>query len=387
MSHGLSASGLKRGRSCLYWCRTDTPKPEPSSSSTDAKFGTVLHKAYEVTIDADGRIDPTEFADELDESIWSKVDATYNRWYDWWLTAKSGKKWTTELRLAWNVESDTVRVIPKTGGHRDYGVLDENEVPGSLDALSEDENNCITVYDWKHGFSTVDSPNSNHQLAFYGSAVARLYKKESVRVTIVKPSEDAVYVAEPYEIDEFSIIDTRNEIREMIRKIPTAEPNPGPWCDWCSSLSTCPATAENVAQVIDATALVRKHSVSTEITSHQHAAWLLTAVDSVEEYISLLKKNLKEYADKNGGIDLGDGTFYSGSPVRTEKPDLSVDRALSTLYSMGLSEAIDSKVTWAAIRRLGGANAEKEARNRLTQLGAVKSSEYMRYERKPKKEN
>ncbi|HEY6462232.1 MAG TPA: DUF2800 domain-containing protein [Polyangiaceae bacterium] len=381
--HRLSASGLSRGRHCLHWARVDITWP-PEEPDSYTRYGTAGHGVIDKTIETGDLCDPLEFADALDDADTAKLEATYETWWKWWQTARGSLRWRTELRVAWNVVTGEARLLPRTGTHRDYGDLSPDEVPGTADVVGDDAEH-LSVHDWKWGYRAVEDPTSNPQLAFLGGAIATQMGRDEAEVTIVKPGEHAMWVAQPHTLDAMSFAATRAEVRGMLERIPTAEPRPGPWCDYCPARGSCRATAEQVSEVVDAAAIVRRHPVSLEITSNDHAAWMLTAIDGVEEFIKSARAKLRAYADKEGGITLADGSLWGGHPVHTERPDLDAPGALQAIYSLGLTEAIESKTTWAALKRAGGPKGEKAAREKLAQLGAIKSSDHVRYEAKPAK--
>ena len=381
--HRLSASGLSRGQRCLYWARPDIEVPEREPDEYTL-YGAAWHAVVDETIATGKKCAPSDHADALDEAQIDRIEATYDTWWNWWQKAKGDLEWKSEIRIAWNVDTGAARFLPKTGEHREYGQLEPYEVPGTLDAYGIDADH-LEVPDWKSGYKSVEAPATNLQLHFYGGALASALGRDSARVTVVKPSEDVVYVAEPADLDVFSFTLTRAAVRDMVDRIPGSNPNAGPWCSYCPMRGACPATIENVEQVIDAAAIVRKREVSLNIQDNDHAAWLLSAVDGVADFLKSVKSKVREYADKHGGILLEDGTVWSGQSVHTEKPDLDKPGALQALYTLGLTEAIESKTTWAAIKRVGGKEGERAARDRLKALGAIKASDHPRYEARPVK--
>lgn len=375
MRHKLSASGIARARHCQYWARGDVEWPA-QQTSRDATFGTVVHEAIAITINSGERHEPD--ADAVDDADADRLSRVYDRWAEWWPTARGDLWWQAEKPIAWNVRTGAARWLPQ-GAHRDYATLDDDEIPGTIDAVAEDGERAYIV-DWKTGRQSVEAPATNPQLAHNGGAALIALGLDESLVTYVKLSEDAIYRPEPAPIDLMVATLERERMREILDKIPTSKPNPGPWCQFCPLKGACPETEHHVAEVVDAASIVRRHPVSLDIRSNDQAAFLLTAVDGVEAFLSELKKRLRDYADKAGGILLADGTVWSKSEVRTERPDLSVEGALQALYALGLTEAVESKTTWAAIKRCGGKEGEKAARERLKSLGAVKASVAPRYE-------
>lgn len=375
MKHRLSASGIARARKCQFWVRGDAVWPE-REPSREAAFGTAIHEAIAKTIESGERVEPD--ADAVDDLDADRLQRTFDRWAEWWPTARGELRWQAEKPVAWNVRTGEARWLPKAE-HRDYGTLDDYEIPGTIDALANDGER-VYIIDWKSGRQSVEAPDTNPQLGHNGAAAAAALRLDEAEVAYIKIGEDAIYRPEPATVDAITSTLLRDELRSIIDRAPTSKPEPGPWCQFCPMRGACPATESHVAEVIDAAAIVRRHPVSLDIRNNDQAAFTLTAIDGVEAFLSELKKRVREYADKHGGILLADGTVWSKSEVRTERPDLSVDGALQALYALGLIEAIESKTTWAAIKRAGGKDGEKAAREKLKAIGAVKASTAPRYE-------
>ena len=382
-SHRLSASGIDRGRHCLFWARGDKTWPEREPDEYTL-YGTAWHGVAERTIDTGKACDPLEFAEALDDAATERLVATYEQWLPWWQKARGDLRWQAEVRVAWDVVTGHARLLPKTKNAREYGDLAPTEVAGTIDAVGEDAVR-LEVIDWKSGYRPVESPRTNVQLAFYGAAIATAMGRDSARVNIAKPGPEAVVLYEPHDLDVISFAAIQAEVRDMLDRLPTSEPVAGPWCDYCPARGGCPATADQVAEVISAASIVRKHPFSLEVQSNDHAAWMLTAIDGVEDFLKSAKAKLREFADKNGGILLEDGTVWSAHSVHTEKPALDVPGALQALYALGLTGAVESRTTWAAIKRAGGAEGEKRARAELKRIGAIKASDHDRYEARPVK--
>ncbi|HEY6460615.1 MAG TPA: PD-(D/E)XK nuclease family protein [Polyangiaceae bacterium] len=383
MKHRLSASGLARGRRCLWWARGEIALPDRPSSS-EAKLGTAVHAAIAAHIDGLPER-PAAFSDDLDDAQVDAFDRILSRWAEWWPKASGGLAWKAEVPVAWNVRTGAARLLPRDAAHRDYGELDDDEIPGTVDACAVDDGR-VSVIDWKTGRQQVESPATNPQLAHNGAALAAVHGASEARVTYTKLGEEAIFSPEPAVLDAISFEATRDELRTMIDSIATSEPRPGPWCTWCPAKGVCPETAVAVEQVIEATAIVRRVPMSLEIRDNAHAAGMLTAVDAVEQFVDELRRRLKAYADANGGIAMPDGTVYSRTDVTTERPDLSVEAALAVIEQEALADAVKHSITWSEIKKRGGAEAEKRVRAALRKLGAVKVTTTQRYEAKAKKE-
>jgi len=171
------------------------------------------------------------------------------------------------------------------------------------------------------------------------------------------------------------------ELAELLAAPPTP-PQPGPHCRerYCGARGTCPATQQAMAQAAPAPALWR---FGAPVDTAEQAAWLLTALDLVEEGIRAERAKLRTFADSIGGIPLANGNVWSAKPKTVEKPDLTVPGAVGELQAMGATSAITMSTTWADIERAIGTS--DGARETLRAIGAVKTSTYPEYKaRKPK---
>ena len=384
MKHRLSASRLGMARRCLYWARPDAVWPARETSS-EASLGIAVHRAVQEGIGTESSVDLFEYAGDLEDAQVDSLERIFAQWAMWWPKERGNLRWRAEVAVAWDVRTGKARILPPQE-HRNYGDLADDEVPGTVDAFAED-GDAVRVIDWKTGRSAIEAPATNAQLGHNGAALATVLGKSEALVQYAKLGEDTIGLPGYATLDVFSFEATRDELRTMVDAVPNAEPVPGPWCNWCPAKGACPETAITVENVIEATSLIRRPRMSLQIENDEHAAGLLIARDAALAFLDELGKALRNYADAHHGIPLPDGTIFEGKQVTTERPDLSAPGALHAIYELGLTDAVKSSTTWADIKRAGGKEAEKAARERLKQLGAIKASTYPRYEARPAKKD
>lgn len=376
-----SGSKLELLSRCGYWAREGVPWTDLTSD--EAKDGKALHAL------AASRIAGTYKHEPLGSSVSVLAAAVWAGVLLPWLEANIRIGWTPEVAFAYDPERDTARILATNAKDRNYAAMGcdlENEMPLTADVvyLGEDEHGpfgCVDDFKWSgfHGDDLV----AEFQLKGLGLAMARAYGVDRVRCRAIRISEDTVNdTKEVYWLDCFELERVASDIQRDLTAVATAEPVEGPWCSdrWCPAVAACPKTARALAQVIPATALVRDHRLTTEITTKEHAAWTYSALKMVAEATERIGKRLREYVDKNGGIELPDGKVYDGYEVTEERAQLSTAEAIRELEAMGLASAVEAKVTWAALTRVGGKEKADQARELLREMGAVKANTYKKYE-------
>lgn len=386
-----SMSKLELLSRCGYWAREGVPWTRLSNA--DATFGIAMHASAEGDINGKSA-DLSGYIKELGDEAWTKL-APVLRFVSDWIALHRRIGWRAEVAFAIDVESGAARELTDDGEHRDYETMGADltrELPGTADIvyMSADSGGPFAcVDDWKWSGFHGDELRAESQLAGLGLAVARAWNVDRVRCRALRVSDDGVDdTSEVYWLDAFDLDRVHEELRERMAAIPTSEPNDGPWCRdrWCAAVTACPKTATAIEQVIPASALVREMRLSSEIQSVEHAAWTHSALEMVEEAVSVIRASLKKYADDEGGIPLADGSIYAGTEVTTERPDLAVPGAVEELRAMGVAAAVKSSVTWADIKRVGAEGAENQAREVLRAIGATKTTSHRKYEaRMPKR--
>lgn len=388
----VSASKLALLKHCGYWARDGVAWSRHESD--EAAFGIALHAMAAAYIS--GSFDAGRRWAELGEREQRQLDGVWalvKRYID----AHRTGTWSAEVVFALDMTTGRSRCVdPGSHGHRSYeamGIDLTRELPGTADivyVLEDEHGYFVCVDDWKWSGFHGDAADAEDQLCGLGLMAARACGVDRVRCRAIRVSDDGIDdTSEVYWLDAFDLDGLQFELAERLLFVETAEPQPGPWCGdrWCPAVASCPRAQEAMAQLIPETRLAKGMRLGLEIHGAEHAAWSLVALEQVEGAAKMVAGALREWADKNGGIRLADGSVWSGAEVTTEKADLSVLGAVEELRALGLDAAVErtESVTWAAINRIGGAAAEKRAREALRAIGATKTSSYMRYEaRRPK---
>lgn len=224
-AHRLSASSVHLARHCLHSFREDVPVPADKPGPA-AKKGTGFHLVVESYL-SDG-----VYPETADASF-----GLFSAWLDWWdRSPVSRHPVRAELGLVLNAETGTVREIAHAG-HRDYGEIDEDEIPMTID-LAADSGERAIVFDWKTG-----RPGDPCEAQLMTNAVAWALHagRFSARAQAVYVTDVGVIEAEPLRLDALDLDAHRATLRRMLRRLPTAEPVPGPHCKghYCRIRETC----------------------------------------------------------------------------------------------------------------------------------------------------
>jgi len=316
-AHRLSGSRIALAMACGYSARADVPLP-PRSESAAASAGTLEHSHIEATL-RDGVLDARS--------------PTHAAWLADWYAAHEHEQWAPEMAFAVDPLSG-VGVRLDSDGHRDYSRTPPGAIPLTLDAVRV-EGGVVHVVDWKTGIQAHTSPASqNAQLHTGALAVAYAYGAHAARVSIVRISPDGVRVDEA-ELDAIDLADWRSELAGLVRRIPGAEPVPGPHCraGFCAAYgTTCPATTEALDVVSPEP--VRRLPVVVhpdEIRDGEHASYLYDVYRAASARLTALRAALTIYSIEREPIVVGPGVTFGPSTVRRETLSLKSRAAVDAL--------------------------------------------------------
>jgi hypothetical protein len=204
---------------CLHWTTLDLPEDQPGDG---AMRGTAFHDlaAY------------GEIRHEVPDVLAQEASARYEVW------KRNGAKKLPKVRrheVAFAINSHgRVRELGE-GIDRDYGDLDEDEIPGTLDVIGESR-----VIDFKTGRKYVDA-ESSFQMDF-GSAATGATKKELHYI-----NEDGRTTVDAADSDPAKSLERVAAVAAQIRDGETL-PNPGDHCDhfYCPARGQCSAYQRSI---------------------------------------------------------------------------------------------------------------------------------------------
>jgi len=323
----------------------------------------------------------------------------HDTWAAWWSEYAAGAGWRTEVPFAFDVASGRARELPSTG-QRDYNACLPTEVPGTIDALLLDvANGSATVLDLKTGRPPKRVADYIDQLAHGALCVARAHGLDRVRVVIAHVTEAGVLVDQA-ELDAFDLDAAAADLARTLDAIPAAEPAPGMHCRelFCPARAVCPTTTaalETVAASAISPAAARRLPLIGPVEDDDQAITLLEGLPRLEAWVEDRKRALRAYADEAGGVRLADGRVYAGRPAKSTSLHLEVsgaEPALREVLGAAADRAIARTITRAGIDRAARQLAERHgdlsrirraALEALRRAGAVKVSQYRRYEARP----
>lgn len=354
----ITGSSLPLLSRCQWWARPDVDAP-PRPASADMRLGSAVHAAIEAIL----RDEAADLEPELDEL--AEDAAPYvSTWREWWSSAPLGSgSWRAEVAFAYDPTTDTARELGEVRG-RAYPATTGSEIAGTVDAiLVEREADRATVVDWKTGGDwdrlTADAAD-NKQLRGYALAASRAYGVETVRVAIVRITDDEV-THTVHEYDSLDLAAAADELRRQLAAIPTAHPVAGAWCKRCRAVAVCPKTVAAVDELAPATP--PPAPIPLEVT-RENAPALLARLRAVEAACEVVEAALRAFADANGGIETTEGrrwrkTTTERSSIRLDGPEAAI--ALEVLDRAGVAEAVEKKVgtSRAAIARVIKAQGKK----------------------------
>jgi hypothetical protein len=236
-----SASNLSRGMKCPanYELQHSTWKPDGVKRA--GYRGTVIHRfleevgigvSYELALD---RV-PFEYRE-----VCSKIDITE--------IIPFGAEF--EMAFIYKIGTGSVRYLGK-GIKRNYGNLDFDDVPGTLDMAYIDEG-VLYIRDFKTGKIASEHPSDNKQLLLLSLCASEHFNIEPKDLGIIQIKEDGKHEIFSARIDSWKIEEFEHRMRRMKElrlaakeKLKNKEPlespeiKEGEHCRFCPAKNFCP---------------------------------------------------------------------------------------------------------------------------------------------------
>lgn len=286
---GPSASALHLARGCVYPWTSGLWRSRPRESTPEARYGQAISSAAEAIVCA---IAPSPGHTDLEIGLlWAiffdgsfrsnpevireqRALALYRlaNWLTWQHELDDAQKralvWDVEA-LAEAVEADaklgTVRAEvgyayqPSRGTVRELRRMPDGrpeparpgEIRGWID-LEIVTPSRVIVADWKSGRGPIEAPEYNDQTRFYALCSALHHKRDAATIEL-RRIRDGEIRTEPAPLDQWDLAEIAREqetLLERLREPP--EPSPGPWCQDCPIVASCPATEALAAACLDA---------------------------------------------------------------------------------------------------------------------------------------
>lgn len=364
----------------------------------EAIFGTAVHRVAELAIEAFLRryerdeetpaLSVADIADEyeLDDDQAERLQKISGPLIDF-IEANAQPGWCVEVPFRWDPFADTARQLPKTS-HRDYSDRIENEIPMTLDLFAVGLGGKGMVLDFKSGWAWVEPPERNRQLLSQACAVATAHDLEEVLLVVLRLENERVVAVEAL-VDALAMEEHRAWMAARLIGSGHAEAKPGNHCTrrYCPAKPSCPATMAAVGEALavldvpEAKIAEAKGYKFGVVTSPEHAAWMVRALDIVSLGVSVATKSLRAYADASGGIPLDGEMTWKRVEGKVVKADLNHPQATAILAEHGALGAIErtESLSWTDVESLLGKAEMKAVREALEAAGAVtigKRAEY-----------
>lgn len=342
-----SASALDRA----FNCQASEVYPHSQSTSEYAALGTAVHAFIEAARKV-GRDVALEAVD---------ADAPHRQFCEALPLDQLPAGGDHEVKLAWDYERDTARILPGEG-KRDYFPATATEFVGTADYVGR--NGVAVVGDWKTGFRLLGPARESRQLRFGALAAARLTGIDDAKVFYATLREDGSVFFSWATFDAFDLAEIADEMRQLattLRALHTVkanldaavQPHEGPWCDYCPAFNACPAKMRLARAIGGGTALASIPE-SIEAMTDSELATAYAAIERYDDVAERVRKAIRQRAAMQP-VDLGDGRVLGSVDWPWTVVNATV--AYEVIEASGGKELADQVVprsaTLTAIKKLG----------------------------------
>lgn len=247
--------------------------------------------------------------------------------------------------------------------------------------------NHLVARDYKTGWGMLEAPPERHwQLRFSGLTSARLHGATRVQIELAdfyddkKPRIQVGRFDDSNFMDAFELQVVHAEVKDLIRRIDsTTEPNPGPACQRCPVLQTCPITTDALARIKE-DGENAEPLWTGEFRDKAHASAVHRRLLMVEQTAKRIRQQLTWYAKENNGFETTPGYWYGPVEVAgSRKIDISSPKSIEILRAHlkpeALKIAVDTSTTFEALKRAvaasGGDPGEAKTSDYTKLIGAL----------------
>lgn len=297
-----------------------------------------------------------------------------------------GGRVLTEAAFAFNPTTMTWRLLCTDKSREEaYALKTDGELfTGTVDLVVIVPGEPAIVVDYKTTWSLDAVVDAEAQIKAGCQAVSDVFAQKACRgVQLSATTVD--FQPTQWLWDSLELAEEDGLLAEDIRASfaePPPAPTPGDHCRWCPAKGDCPE------YIVPATALVRhakpelvepeQFKLTTQLTSPEHAAWQLKAVQAATEVLDVLKDAVKSYVDEHGAVDMGNGYEYRKVHETREEANLDSMKAAELVISKA-PRAVKMKASWSDIERAAGKEAAKEIREELRTMGALRLVAFDKY--------
>lgn len=326
------------------WPKQDVGRP--------ATFGTAFHSAVEHWY-RDGSVDLDAIA--IEQGLTVDEGAHLEQVFDGWSTSRFAvlSDAIPEWPAALDVRTGQVHELPRGKGREAYDGLPSTAVCATLDLVRVDTASGVgEVHDWKTGRTKLPEAKDNWQLKFGALLLSRVHNLSSVRVYLHTVDEDGNLRTSEGEFDSIELDGIESQVGWWVAEADTgyATTKPGEHCTamYCPIRAVCPSTVEaerELAPVDEDSPVI--YPLGGEVTSPEHALWILHRIDAVQAAVDLATKMVREYADAAGGIPVDGGKRWGCFTDEWVEPDLSkaTEGGMALVRMLGLDAVVEPKLS------------------------------------------
>ena len=398
----ITGSGFERAEKCPPSTFLPHVKSDPS---VHAKAGAAVHR-YLCLVSEVGAEAALELVDKEFRHICEAIDLST-------LPHASPEGWAFEVAFAWDPARDTARELYRGSGERDYGDVEEHEVPGTADVIGLSDEDTVVVLDLKNGWRRLGAPGESLQLGFYAVAAARTTGATRAIVGWVRLA-DGTPKYEWAELDAIDLDAMAERLKAVLERAAAAEKaygsvksdalsyksereafarhegelHEGEHCTYCPAFLQCPAKVTLLREML---ALPEQPKVipKEQVGAMLERLWL------GKEVIDRTEKMLEEYVRAHPTKLPSTGETYALVEQEKEKIDPVVGRTIvSALVGSELAEkCVENEPTftkaqlkrivqpWTRERGLEWAPTERQLLADIKAAGGVTTSRFPLFRR------
>ena len=347
---------------------------EPEEKGAAAHRGTAIH-AYLAAVSKVGR-----------DAALEQVPAEYLEECEAIPVERLPTNLAAEVTFALDLGAGTARELGRDLG-RDYSGALSHELVGTADLVGIADD-CVTVLDYKSGWSRQPPAGEHWQLLALAVAGARAYGVSNARVGIITLHDGRSHY-DMADLDALDLDAALDGLRAMAGRIDSAradvaagrqpQTHPGAWCRYCPAWKSCPSQTALLRQVVAAPEAVERDVLA--LLTPETARLAYERIKQVSDVVRRVEQAVYAWAARTP-IDLGDGTVLG--PTQTQRESIDAEKALRVLEArLGphINIAVERSTSKAAIKRAitalakesGGkvAPLEREILEALRSAGAV----------------
>ena len=379
----ITGSGFERAEKCPPSTFLPHVKSDPS---VHAKAGAAVHR-YLCLVSEVGAEAALELVDKEFRHICEAIDLST-------LPHASPEGWAFEVAFAWDPARDTARELYRGSGERDYGNVEEHEVPGTADVIGLSDEDTVVVLDLKNGWRRLGAPGESLQLGFYAVAAARTTGATRAIVGWVRLA-DGTPKYEWAELDAIDLDAMAERLKAVLQfaaeekaDVTKIELHEGDHCTYCPAFLQCPAKVTLLRELL---ALPAQPALipQEQIGAMLERLWLAREV--LERTEKMLEERVRSHPAKLPST----GETYALVEQEKEKIDPVVGRTIvSALVGSELAEkCVENEPTftkaqlkrivqpWTRERGLEWAPTERQLLADIKAAGGVTTSRFPLFRR------